>query len=138
MRHVQSMESIKKDLTRLPSKAKAQMTSGQGSHWLIEIPTSFHLHVSRPPDIFVNPVLNIFTLLAFTKTVDNLIHSFIVLCENEYFLSNLCFSGTILVALLCIRYIQYYTCGLFIAVYRDIISSFSLYYVIFLLMKPIM
>ena len=26
-------------LTRLPSKTKAQMASGQGSHWLIESPT---------------------------------------------------------------------------------------------------
>ena len=26
-------------LTRLPPKAKAQMASGQGSHWLIESPT---------------------------------------------------------------------------------------------------
>ena len=34
--------------------------------------------------------LNIFTLLAFTQSVDNLFNSFIVLCENEYFLiSNL-------------------------------------------------
>ena len=34
--------------------------------------------------------LNIFTLLAVTQSVDNLFHSFIVLCENECFLmSNL-------------------------------------------------
>ena len=34
--------------------------------------------------------LNMFTLLAVTHSVDNLFHSLIVLCENEYFLiSNL-------------------------------------------------
>ena len=32
----------KQDLTRLTSKAKAQMASGQGSHWFIESPT-FHV-----------------------------------------------------------------------------------------------
>ena len=53
------------DLTRLPSKAKAQMTSGQGSHWLIESSTMFHLYF-------------IYMLLAFTQSVDNLFHSFIV------------------------------------------------------------
>ena len=30
--------------------------------------------------------LSIFMLLAVTQSVDNLFHSFIVLCENEYFL----------------------------------------------------
>ena len=30
--------------------------------------------------------LNLFTLLAVTQSVDNLFHSFIVLCENEFFL----------------------------------------------------
>ena len=38
-------------LTRLPSKAKAQMASGQRSHWLIESPTFCHLRVTRPPEI---------------------------------------------------------------------------------------
>ena len=45
-----------RDLTRLPSKAKAQMASGQGSHWLIESPTYFHLCVTRCPEICVNLV----------------------------------------------------------------------------------
>ena len=47
------------DLTRLPSKAKAQMASGQGSHWLIlrYVSTLF---------------LNIFTLLAFTQSVGSI------------------------------------------------------------------
>ena len=45
--------------------------------------------VTRPPEICVNLVLNTFTL-AITQSVDNLFHSLIVLCENEYFLiSNL-------------------------------------------------
>ena len=49
-----------------------------------------HLRVTRPPEICVNLVLNIFTLLAVTQSVDNLFNSFIFLCENEYFLiSNL-------------------------------------------------
>ena len=38
-------------LTRLPSKAKAQMASGQGSHWLIESLKCFHLCVTRPPEM---------------------------------------------------------------------------------------
>ena len=49
----------------LSSKLKTQMASGQEN-------------------------INIFMLLAVTQSVDNLSHSFIVLCENEYFLiSNL-------------------------------------------------
>ena len=47
---------IEKNLTRLPCKAKAQMTSGQGSHWLIESPAMYHLCVTRPPEICVNLV----------------------------------------------------------------------------------
>ena len=34
----------------------AQMTSGQGSHWLIESPNFFHLCVTRSPEICVNLV----------------------------------------------------------------------------------
>ena len=30
------------------------MPSGQGSHWLIEIPIVFYLYVTRPSEIFVN------------------------------------------------------------------------------------
>ena len=44
------------DLTILPSKTKAQMASGQGSHWLIERPTMFNLFVTRPPEIYGNVV----------------------------------------------------------------------------------
>ena len=66
------------------------MANGQGSHWLIESPIMFHLCVTHLPEIFVNFVLDIFMLLAFIQSADNLFHSFIVLCENEYFLiSNL-------------------------------------------------
>ena len=42
------------DLISLPSKAIAQLASGQGSHWLIESPTIFHLCVIRPPEIFID------------------------------------------------------------------------------------
>ena len=59
-------------LIRLPK----QNASGQGSHTC----------VTRRSEMFVNFILNTFTLLAFTQSVDNLFHSFIVLCENEYFL----------------------------------------------------
>ena len=50
-----------------------------------------HLLITRPPDMCQSTLfLNIFTLLAVTQSVDNLFHSFIVLCENECFLmSNL-------------------------------------------------
>ena len=44
------------DLTRLPSKAKAQMASGQGSHWLIKSPT-FFICVILLPEVCVNLVL---------------------------------------------------------------------------------
>ena len=84
------LDFFKQDLTRLP--AKAQMPSGKGSSWFIESPNIFHLRVTRPPEICVNLVfnLNIFMLLAVTQSIDNLVHSYIVLCENEYFLiSNL-------------------------------------------------
>ena len=33
--------SLKGDIQDLPSKPKAQMASGQGSHWLIESPSVF-------------------------------------------------------------------------------------------------
>ena len=66
------------------------MASGQGSHWLIESPNNFHLRVTRPPEICVKLVLNMFTLLAVTQSIDNMFNSFIVLFENKYFLiSNL-------------------------------------------------
>ena len=49
-----------------------------------------HLLVTGPLRYVSTLFLNIFTLLAVTQAVDNLFHSFIVLCENEYFLiSNL-------------------------------------------------
>ena len=40
--------------SRLPSTTKAQMASGQGSHWLIKSPAIFHLCVTCPPEICVN------------------------------------------------------------------------------------
>ena len=50
----------------------------------------FHLCVTRPPETCVNLVLNSFTLLVVTHSVDNVFHSCIFLCKNEYFLiSNL-------------------------------------------------
>ena len=70
----------------LLSNAKNHMSSGQGRHWLVESPTWFLICVTCPPDIYVNLVLNIFTLQAVTQYVKNVFHSFIVLCENEYFL----------------------------------------------------
>ena len=71
------------DLTRLPSNAKVQVASGQGSHWLIESPTICHLCITRPSEIFVNFVFNIIH----AEYLHNMqiICSFIVLCENEYF-----------------------------------------------------
>ena len=52
----QSYKDLTRDLIRLPSKAKAQKASGQGSHWHMESPKFFHLHVTRPPEICVNLV----------------------------------------------------------------------------------
>ena len=51
----------------------------------------FNLCVIRPPEICVKTLhINIFTQLAVTQSMDNLLHSLNVLCENEYFLiSNL-------------------------------------------------
>ena len=70
---------------------KFQMASGQGSHWLIENPTIFSSMCSSPlSDICQFYFLNIFTLLALTQSFGSLFHSFITLCEKEYFLvSNL-------------------------------------------------
>ena len=42
-----------------------------------------HLHVTRPPE-YVTTLF--FMLLAFIQSIDDLFYSFIVLCENEYFL----------------------------------------------------
>ena len=51
--------------------------------------TFFCLHVIHPPEICANFVFN-YILAASSCTIDNLFHSLIVLCENEYFLiSNL-------------------------------------------------
>ena len=47
-------QSCQVSLTRLPSKVKAQMASGQGNHWLMESPTIFHIYVACPPAIFVS------------------------------------------------------------------------------------
>ena len=43
-------------LTKMLSKAKAQMARGQGNKWLIDSPKCFHLCVTRPPEICVNLV----------------------------------------------------------------------------------
>ena len=56
------------------------MASGQGSHWLIEIPTFVRLCVTRPPEVCVNLVFK-HIHVAFTQYVDNLFHSFIVIFE---------------------------------------------------------
>ena len=89
---------LEKYLTRFNkiaiSNNKFQMASGQGSHWLIESPTIFSsmctFCVARPYQIYVNYILNIFTLLALTQSFGSLFHSFITLCWKEYFLmSNL-------------------------------------------------
>ena len=48
--------------------------------------TMFRARVVRRCEISVNSVLSIFTLLAFTKSVDHLFYSLNVLSENEYFL----------------------------------------------------
>ena len=74
-----------KHLTRFNKIAipniKFQMANGQGSHWFIESPTITYLSIL---------VLNIFTLLALTQSFGSLFHSFITLCEKEYFfMSNL-------------------------------------------------
>ena len=73
------------------SNNKFQMASGQGSHWLIESPIMLSsMYSPLLSDICLFYFLNIFTLLALTQSFDNLLFSFITLCENEYFLmSNL-------------------------------------------------
>ena len=83
------------DLTRfnkyVVQSNKLQMANGQGSHWRTENPAIFSICIVCSYEISVSSVLNIFTLLAFTQSVDNSFHSFIILCEKEYFLmSNLC------------------------------------------------
>ena len=70
---------------------KFQMTSGQGSHWLIESPTILSSMCSPPLSYICQfYFLNIFTLLALTESFGSSFHSFITHCEKEYFLmSNL-------------------------------------------------
>ena len=66
-----------------------KMASGQESHWLIEstmVLSSIHRCISRPYQISADFILNIFTLLTLTQSVDSLFHSVNILCENEYFL----------------------------------------------------
>ena len=80
--------AIDLDLTRfnkivIPNN-KFQMASGQGSHWLIENPTIFAL--THFASILF---LNIFTLLALTQSFGSLFHSFITLCVEYFFMSNL-------------------------------------------------
>ena len=91
------------DLTRLPS----QTTS---SRWQVDkeaiglsrVQQFSHLHVARPYQISVNSIFKHIhtTVLALTQSIGSLFHSFITLCEKEYFLmSNLHCSLTI--AALC-------------------------------------
>ena len=62
------------------------MTSGEGNHWLIESPTFCNLCVILR---YMSALfLNISMLLAFIQSVDNSLHLFIVLSENEYFLTS--------------------------------------------------
>ena len=67
-------------------RQKAYMASGQGSHWLNEIPTIIHLRVTAHLRYVSNLFLNIFTMIGFTQYIATLFHSFCALCENEYFL----------------------------------------------------
>ena len=70
------------------AKAKGQVASEQGTHWLIQSPTLFSM-CDPPPAICVNLVFNhIRAARAVTQYVDNLFHSFIDLCENEYFVKS--------------------------------------------------
>ena len=64
------------------ARACGGVWGGQESHWRIESQTVIHLCVIRPSEVFINFVLNIFTLLAFTQSERNWFHSSIVLCEN--------------------------------------------------------
>ena len=50
---------------------QGEMLQKAGGHRLIKSPTIFHQCVAGPYHIFVNFILNIFTLLKFTKSVDN-------------------------------------------------------------------
>ena len=64
------------NLTRLPDKEKAQMASGQESHWVIASPTFFHLCATRPPEICVNLGSKHIHAASsnFAQYVDNLFH----------------------------------------------------------------
>ena len=70
--------SVIQDLTRLLSNANAQMTSEEGSHWLIESPTMFHILITRPPEICVNLVFkHIHATISYFLVSNLLIWSFI-------------------------------------------------------------
>ena len=65
------------------------MASGQGE--VIGLSRAQQLFIYALPALLgylANLFLNIFTLLAFTQFADNVLHSFIVLCENEYLLTS--------------------------------------------------
>ena len=57
---------------------------------------SFYLCVTALLRYVSTLFLNVFTVLAITRYVDNFFHSFILLCENEYFLNWLIFPGHLL------------------------------------------
>ena len=82
--------SFNKILTRFAIQAKGPDGKWTRKPLAYRESNNVHLLITRPHEICVYLILNIFTLLAVTQSVDNLFHSFIVLCENECFLmSNL-------------------------------------------------
>ena len=80
--------TVYSNLTRFPSKTKNNWHVNKED---IASPMIIHLNVARPLRDMSNLFLNMFTLLAFTQSIDKIDNqSFIVICENEYFLiSNL-------------------------------------------------
>ena len=74
-------------VNKIATKSKTLMAGGKGSHWHSKSPTIINLCVTSHYEIFVNFIFK-HSLLAFTQSVDNLFHSFIVHCEDEYFLKS--------------------------------------------------
>ena len=66
------------DLTRFVIQAKGQYGKWTKKPLAYRESNNFYLPVTHPPEICVNPVLNIFTLLTVMQFLDNLFHSFIV------------------------------------------------------------
>ena len=81
---------LTEDLTRFAIQAKGPDCKWTRKPLVYRESNNIDLRVTRPSAIRINPVLNIFTLLAVIQSIDNLFHLFIVNCEKEYFLlSNL-------------------------------------------------